>query len=171
MTLPYKIAAGLIILIGVFGGGFYAGKGQTRVEIQEKVVRVEGESKTVYKDRIVTVTKTVQPDGTTTEVTKTEEKEGSKETRTTSDEKDRKTVTTPILSKYSLGLKYWASLDDKIDVSRMSNYEVTAGYRVLGEVWVIGGFRPGSEARLTGDGGGSSPRLDKQVAIGIAFNF
>lgn len=171
MTLPYKILAILTTLVVIFIGGFYTGKGQTRVEIQEKVVRVEGESKTVYKDRVVTVTKTVKPDGTTTETTKTEEKEGSKETKTASKDTAKSTVTTPTLSNYSLGLKYWASLDDKLDMRKMSNYEVTVGKRMLGEIWLIGGFRPGSEARLTGDGGGSSPRLDKQVSLGISFNF
>lgn len=169
MSTPYKLLAGLIILLSVFAGGFYVGKGQTRVEIQEKIVRVEGESKTVYKDKVVIVEKTVYPDGTVKETTKTEEKEGSKETRTTSDEKDRKTVTTPILSNYSLGLKYWASLDDKctnrednttcgkLDMGKVkdkNSYEITAGRRIIGETWLTGGVR-----------------LDKQVSLGIALQF
>jgi len=157
MTTPYKLLTGLIILIGIFVGGFYTGKGQSKVEIQEKVITKEGESKTVYKDRIVTVTKTIKPDGTITEETKTEEKQGSKETKTASKEKDKTTVTTPILSNYSLGLKYWASLDDKLDVGKAkdrNNYEVTAGRRLLGEAWLTGGVR-----------------LDKQVSLGVSFNF
>ena len=49
------------------------------MEIQEKVVTIKGETLTVFKDRIVTVTKVVRPDGTVEETTRTEEKEGKKE--------------------------------------------------------------------------------------------
>lgn len=151
-----KYTIGLLITLGVFIGGFYVGKGQSSVEVQEKVVIQKGETVFQYRDRVVTVTRVVKPDGTIEETTRTEDKEGKKEEKTASNEKNKATVSTPILSKYSLGLKYWAPITDtySMDTRDKNRYEVTAGYRVMGEIWITGGYR-----------------LDKQASIGLQLQF
>jgi len=148
-----KYTIGFLVVLAAALGGFYVGRGQKQVEIQEKVVTIKGETLTVFKDRIVTVTKIVRPDGTVEETTRTEEKEGKKETKIAEKKKETDSVTTSIASTYSLGLKYWAPLSDIPNVSRarvMDNYEVTAGYRLLGDVWLEAGYK-----------------LDKQVSVGL----
>lgn len=156
-----KYVIGLIVTVAIFLGGgaagFYLGKGQTKVEIQEKIVREKGEKEIVIRDKIVTVTRVVKSDGTIEETTKTEDRQSSEKSKSSSTEKDKVVVSTPILSKYSLGLKYWANLSDKLSVGKMddvSKYEMTAGYRTLGEIWVVTGFK-----------------LDKSVSVGLQLQF
>jgi len=152
-----KYVIGLVVTVAIFLGGYYMGKGQTRVEIQEKIVREKGEKEIVIRDKIITVTKIQKPDGTIEETTKTEDKQSAEKSKSSSTEKDKVVVSTPILSKYSLGLKYWASIDDKLDEGKLKDknkYEVTAGYRALGEIWVVTGFK-----------------LDKSVAVGLQLQF
>lgn len=149
----------IVAALAIFAGGFYTGKGQSRVDVQERIVYKQGETQTVYKDRIVVVEKTISPDGTVKETTRTEEKEGSSKQTTVSNDKDTQKITTPILSNYSLGLKYWASMADKISVDGTryrdtNNYEITAGYRTMGEVWIQGGYK-----------------LDRQLSLGVALQF
>lgn len=148
-----KYTIGILAVLAAALGGFYVGRGQKQVEIQEKVVTIKGETLTVYKDRIVTVTRIVRPDGTTEETTRTEEKEGKTEEKIAEKKKEKESVTTSTSSQYSLGLKYWASFDDKFNVDKArdtNKYEVTAGYRVMGDVWLEAGYR-----------------LDKQVSVGL----
>ncbi len=149
-----KYVALLIAAVVLFGAGFYAGKGQTQVEIQEKVVYRDSETRVEYRDRTVTVTKIVRPDGTTEETTRTEEKEKSEETTIVERDRQKEKLTTLVLSDYSLGLKYWASLSDKLDIRDRNNYELTAARRLIGEVWVQGGVR-----------------MDKSVAVGLSVQF
>jgi hypothetical protein len=152
-----KYVIGLVVTVAIFLGGYYTGKGQARVEIQEKIVREKGEKEIVIRDKIITVTKIQKPDGTIEETTKTEDKQSAEKSKSSSTEKDKVVVSTPILSKYSLGLKYWASIDDKLDEGKLKDknkYEVTAGYRALGEIWVVTGFK-----------------LDKSVAVGLQLQF
>lgn len=147
-NLGYKIL-GCLLLIGVaFGGGFYTGKGQKQVEIQEHVVHEKGDTKTVIKDRIVTVTRTVKPDGTVTETTKTEDKDKTQEVKTSVTEKDTDTTIKPVLSTYSLGLAAAKRWDG--DLLEKPDFGVTAGYRVLGEVWVKGTVIPAQKTGLLG---------------------
>lgn len=134
----YKILGVLLLAAGLFLGGYYSGKGDKEVQIIEKV----GETRTVYKDRIVTVTKIVRPDGTVEETTKTEEKEGSSEETTV----DRDTHTKPALSDYSLGAKYWRDYESLLSDDHLGSLEVTAGRRLLGEVWLDMGVRKQSFA-------------------------
>lgn len=137
-----------VVLLGSFLGGFYYGKGQNQVEIQEKVITKEGESKVEYKDRIVTVIKTVQPDGTVTETTKTEEKAGTKETKTQVSENDKDTKITPVLSRYSLGVVAAKRWDQNL--LSTPDWGATAGLRVLGEVWVKATVVPAQKTALLG---------------------
>ncbi len=152
-----KYTLGLILLIVSFGGGYYSGKGNKEVQIQEKIVEIKGEKEIVVKDNIITVTKIVRPDGTVEETTKTEEKKTVEKSKEVSSEKDIVSISKPVLSNYSLGLKYWAlAADESIvrDVSKPDRYELVLGRRIVGEVFL-----------------NASYRLDKQASIGVSINF
>lgn len=160
MEIVNKYTVGLLVALITFGAGYYSGKGDREVQIQEKVVYEKGEKEIVIRDKIVTVTKIVKPDGTVEEVTKTEDKQVAEKSTSTSTEKDKVVVSTPKLSKYSLGLKYWIPLSDKSSIEgntvpmnayahrNIENWEAVLGYRVAGEVWVIGGYRFSNEVSL-----------------------
>lgn len=146
-----------VAAIAIFTGGFYIGRGQKEVEIQEKVVTVKGETQVVVRDRIVTVTRVVKPDGTIEESTRTEDRDRKETSRSEEVAKEKSKVTRSIASQYSLGLKYWVPNSDILDVGRvrdMNNYEVQVGRRLVGDVWIQGGYR-----------------LDKQVSIGLQLQF
>jgi hypothetical protein len=154
-TNKYFIAA--ILALALFVAGFYTGKGQKEIEIQEKVVQIKGETQVLIKDRIVTVTKVVRPDGTVEEITRTEDKDRKETSRSEEIAKEKSKVTRSIASQYSLGLKYWVPNSDILDVGRVrdiNNYEVQVGRRLVGEVWLQGGYR-----------------FDKQVSIGLQLQF
>lgn len=147
MTLPYKILAGLILILAVFLGGYYSGKGDVEIQTVEKIVEREGKTVTVVKDHIITVTKTVEPDGTTTEVTKTEDKSTDKTKETHVTDLDKSTVTTPVLSRYSLGL--FGQVRD-IQVSKLQEVHpqlgISAGVRTFGDVWLKLGVIPADKS-------------------------
>lgn len=146
-----------IAALALFVGGFYVGRGQKQVEIQEKVVTVKGETEIVIRDKIVTVTRVVRPDGTIEESTRTEDRDRKESSRSEEVAKEKSKVTRSIASQYSLGLKYWVPNSDILDVGRVrniNNYEVQVGRRLVGDVWIQGGYR-----------------LDKQVSIGLQLQF
>lgn len=134
-----------LALLGLFAWGYYLGKGQTevRTEVQDRIVYKEGETHTVYVDRIVTVTKTVKPDGTVTEVTKTEDKNTTKETKNeqVAKETSKETTVKSTQSQYSLGVGYRPTFDRE-HLYDYSRFEATAGYRVIGPAWIELGLRP-----------------------------
>lgn len=154
MTLPYKILGVLIILLGVFLGGFYSGRGEKQVETVEKVVEKQGEVQVVYRDHIITVTKIVKPDGTVTEVTKTEDQDKKTDTKTDVVTDDKQVITTPQLSRYSLGL--FGQIRD-IQLSQLPRPQlgVSAGVRVVGDIWAKLGIVP----------------ADKSISLGIDIHF
>lgn len=125
----------LLIAIVVSGAtGYYLGSGNVRVEKQ--VVTEKGETKVVIRDHIVTVTKVVHPDGTTTETTKTEDKDKTSEEHHSST--DTSVVTTPVLPNYSLGVSYGVRYSELLgDVTRPTPEQVQLqfGRRFLGPVW------------------------------------
>jgi hypothetical protein len=125
----YTLAGLLILLVGTAAGGYYLGRGQ--VEVVEKV----GKTITVERVRTVTITKTVHPDGTTTETTTTRDEEKDK----TSTKKD--STSTPLLSDYSVGAKYWMG-QGRSPTNYYGNVEVTAGRRLVGDVWLEAGVIP-----------------------------
>lgn len=145
----YILGGLLILLLGSGLGGFYLGRGQKEVQIVEK----EGKAVIQYKDRVVTVTKTIKPDGTVTEITKTEEKSRDTEIDTRSSD----TTTKSLSSTYSLGLKYWLPIS--IDIINPAQYsleglEITGGYRLVGDSWLDLGVK-----------------LDRSVALGLSVKF
>lgn len=131
----YKYIFALALLIGVFGGGYYLGRGKREVITVEKT----GETHTVYRDRIVTVMKTVHPDGTVTEITKTEDKSGGTDSIT----HDKSNQTRSLASNYSIGLKYWQRYADGIVPAPrdLGRYEAVVGRRIIGDMWVDLGVR------------------------------
>lgn len=148
MTLSYKILLSILLLAAVFGGGYYSGKGMTETQVveHEKIVYKEAETKTVYKDRIVERVVIRQPDGTVIEKEKTidSDKAETKTDTTIANDTTHSEFSKPVLSNYSLGVKYWVNYSSLLtDVTRFNskNVEVTAGRRLVGEVWVDAGVR------------------------------
>lgn len=117
VSLPSKILIFGALLAAAFGIGFFSGKKEV-IKTQDRVV---------YKDRIVTVTKTVKPDGTVIEETKTEDKEGSK----------IKVVEKPSVPRFSAGIM--AAYDFK---EMRPEYGATAGMRLVDNFWAKSSFLP-----------------------------
>lgn len=140
----WKLLLTALVLGGTFLGGLYIGKGQ------KEVVTIEKTGKTVvkYKDRIVTVTKIIKPDGTIEETTKTEDREGSTKEKTV----DNSSTTKSLASDYSIGAKYWIRGLEEVEYR---NVEITAGRRMFGEIWLDVGVLP----------------LEREVAVGLSFKF
>jgi hypothetical protein len=125
----YTLIGLLLLLGGTAAGGYYLGRGQREVIVKE------GKTITVERVRTVVVTKTVHPDGTTTETTSTTDKETEKE-KTKKD-----STSTPMLSDYSVGVKYWMG-QGRSPTNYYGNVEVTAGRRLVGDVWLEAGVIP-----------------------------
>lgn len=140
-TINIKWIIGILVLVGTFIAGARWGSVNT-VVTQE----VKGETKTVYKDRIVTITKVVQPDGTVTETTKIENKEGS--TKSKSSEK----VAQVVRPKYSLGLMASPHVErDGMHVKKVSLLPgVTAGYALANDIWLKVGAVPADNIYVVG---------------------
>lgn len=160
MSTSQKIYISVALLVSVFGMGYYTGrsliKPDIQIQYQDRVTekQVKGETQIVYKDRTVTVTKTVYPNGTTTTTTKTEDKNETADKKTSETDKDTtKTVSkteTAVASQsknYSLGVSYFNQIHSYGDLLNLTsvgvnNLEVTAGYRLLGDVWLESGVVP-----------------------------
>lgn len=127
----YRVIGALTAIVIAGAVGFWYGSGQGKtVTVEKEVVRTE----TQWKDHIVTIVKTVKPDGTIEEKTVTEEKEG-----TVKKEKDSvDTHVTPSLAQYSLGVRYQSSYSELVSRTLTSpgkGVEVSAGRRILGPLW------------------------------------
>lgn len=111
---------------------------------------VKGETVTIFKDRIITVTKVVKPDGTTIETTKTEEKD-----KTTS---KKKSTTEPVVVsrphvRYSLGYiarPKWPRGDNDLLPGPAISHGVTAGYHLGYDVWLKAGVIPSDKIYTLG---------------------
>lgn len=149
---------GIVLLLAAVGlGGYYTGKGQREIVKEEKIIYKEGEEKIVYRDREVIKEKIIRPDGTIEEreITRDISKEIERRSKEIAQEEILKSK--PVLSKYSLGVKYWAPLSVealKPSYYSLENTEVTTGYRVLGELWIVGGYK-----------------LDNSVSLGVSLQF
>lgn len=152
MSKSYYVIIAVLLLSAAYVGGYWTGSGN--VTTVEKRVEVEGKTQIVYRDRIVTHTVVVAPDGTRTESDKTEEvaQDTSNETNSSSDDKS----TTPQLASYSIGARYHLqplSFADTL-ANPYRGLEITAGRRILGEVWVDLGVQP----------------LNKDVSLGVRID-
>ncbi len=150
MSLLSKVLLGIAVVGAIYLGGFYTGRGTGEVQTVEVVREVKGDTKTEiqYKDRIVTVTRTVKPDGTTTETTKTEDKQKAtqKEVKTTEHSTDKETVVTASKSDYSVGVREHVDYQSLLPTASelRDRIEVTGGKRIVGDVWLDVGVQPGS---------------------------
>jgi hypothetical protein len=143
-----------VVCVAIFFTGFYAGKGDREIQIQEKVVNKEAEAKTLFKDRIVTVTKIVKPDGTVIEQTKAEDKKINSDVKTQEASSEKTEISRPALSNYSLGLFGKKSLKDS-PISATPNLGVSVGRRMIGELWLKVGVIP----------------AEKEASVGIELQF
>jgi hypothetical protein len=137
ITTKIKLLAGVFVfLLGIYIGIKW-GSVHTVVEKE-----VKGETITVYKDRIVTVTKIVRPDGTKEETTKTEEKDKSK--------KKKETKTEPVVvskpkPKYAVGYilrPKWPKGEKDLLPGPAVSHGVSAGYNLLDPLWLKFGVIP-----------------------------
>lgn len=133
--LKYILYGTGLMLIGILAG-YYIGRGQKA----ETLVVHDVQTVTRVVNHIVTVTRTVKPDGTVIETTKTEDKQNDK----TTDEAISSSTSTPVGSNYSLGVRYHVSPLAIGDVltSPYKGIEVTAGRRILGDLWLDLGVQP-----------------------------
>ena len=121
------------ILVGaaiVFASGLYVGRSGGSKE----VVEIKGEEKTAFKDRIVTVTKEVKPDGTTTETIKTEDKQGSSQSKSTA----ASTKTDASKPDWKVGAIYHYHYGgrEKEQLSYMADVQAIVSRRILGPVFL-----------------------------------
>lgn len=149
MDLKSKIIVGLS-LASLSGWGLYLSKKpapEAKTVIQDRVQYVD---RVVTKDVVRTVTK---PDGTKI-VTETKEATVSKESL----KETNKTVSTPVLSKYSLGVSVRPDFSDLRMTSQ--TYEIEAGKR-LGQslVWATASVSARGDLK------------DPEVSVGLRLEF
>jgi hypothetical protein len=144
----------ITILIAVAGGfliGYLQNKEKVVVQLQEveKIVQKEAETVVVtkWKDKVITIEKIVRPDGTIEERTIEAEREVAEEFRkkekeiTDLKEKLSKKESSPVLSKYSLGLQVPLKFQQETPID-YTDASLFLGTRVLGPVWLEGSFQP-----------------------------
>lgn len=129
MSLRYKVILVLILVLGVFSGGYFLGRGQKEIQIVER----KGDEKIVYKDRTIIVTKTVYPDGRTEE--RTEERDISQDEHRQESERER--TEKAKLAQYLIGVGYQFSYTMKQELE-LTKVQATFGRRMLGPVWMTG---------------------------------
>lgn len=141
-----NVAIALVLLAAAGLAGFYLGRGQREVVVEERIVEKRGETVTKYVDRVVTVTKIIRPDGTVEETTKTEDRAGSSESRSSERDSSNSSKTKSLASNYSVGAKYWITSVSAMSRPELQQIEVTAGRRILGDIWADIGVRTDSVA-------------------------
>lgn len=145
MSNLFKSLAVLILLLAIsFFLGYKKGSGNVITVTKE----IKGETQIQYKDRIVTVTKIIRPDGTIEETTKTEDKSKS----TTKKETQKDVAVTPAKDKYSLGLITSPHVErDGMSVRKVKLLPgVTAGYNLGNDIWVKFGTVPADSIYVMG---------------------
>ena len=149
MSTLHKVIVGLVALILATACGYFYGKGDKEVVIQEKVVTKEGETRTVYKDRIITKTKIIRPDGTVEEREETKQSDKVVDKKKTSTEKEKDTESRPILAKYSVAGYVLLPVESISTIRTASpDYGVIGGYRLIGPVWLEAGGNTRKEFQL-----------------------
>ena len=135
-----------LFLLGILlagAGGYYYGSGKKDIQIQEKVVYKEGETKVEYRDRTVIKERITKPDGTVVEKETVKDIDKSTDTKSAEVAKENRRVVTAKETNYSLGLQFsvdYKHLIDPTEYKSVENYEVIGGYRVLGPAWIeLGG--------------------------------
>ena len=140
-----KLLAGILLVLGAFSAGMKWG---STTQVIEK--EIKGETVTVYKDRIVTVTKIIKPDGTVEETTKTEEKDKTKKEKET---KKEPVVVAKSKSKYSVGYilrPHWPKGEKDLLPGPAVSHGVSAGYNLLDPLWLKFGVIPSDKIYTLG---------------------
>ena len=140
-----KLIVAALLVIGAYIAGVRWGSVTTVIEKE-----VKGETVTVVKDRIVTVTRTIHPDGTVTEITKTEEKDKTK--------KKKETKTEPVVvskpkAKYAVGYilrPHWPTGDKDLLPGPAISHGVSVGYNLLDPLWLKFGVIPSDKIYTLG---------------------
>lgn len=154
----WKYIIALLIPIAAFGGGYYYGN--QNVKVTEKTVTIQGDTKIVFKDRIVTKTIIRSPDGTVTETTKEEEISQETSSHTSSNMASTETSNTGnTKEKYRIGANYWSrSPSDFIQPGNWSDrIGVSGSRRIIGPVWL--------------DVEGRFGTRERQVAVGVSVTW
>lgn len=151
MSTLSKVIGVLVLLVGVFLGGFYTGKGNKETTTITNTIKGDEVVKTV--DHIITVIKTIKPDGTVIEENRSEDKQIID--HITYVERDKVVYTKPTLSNYSLGVMATKSLNSFDLMHLKPDYSITAGYRAIGEFWLDSAYTPSTNT----------------VSLGISFKF
>lgn len=157
MPNKYIMLGILVLLTGAVAAGYYLGKGQKEVTVEEKIIYKKGEERIQYRDRTIIKERIVAPDGTITERETTKDIAQEIERRSTELAQEMVSKSKPVLSNYSLGLKYWLPLSDKIvnaESYGTEQLEITAGRRLLGEIWLDAGYK-----------------LDNSFSVGLSLRF
>lgn len=123
MSLISKILSALCALAIAFAVGFFSGKSEV-IKTNEKIV---------YKDKIVTIIRTVKPDGTVIEERREEDR--SKE--------ETKIVSKPSLGRYSV-TALAVTRYDKLEVQ----YGAMVGMRLIDSLYVNAGMIPNNKEIL-----------------------
>lgn len=146
-----KVIVFILSILIVFLGGFYTGKGQVESTTITKTIKGDEVIKTV--DHIVTIIKTVKPDGTIIEERKNEDKQIQE--HITYVDREKLVYTKPVLSNYSLGVMVTKSLSINSLINFKPDYSITAGYRAIGEFWLDTAYTPSTDT----------------ISLGISFKF
>jgi hypothetical protein len=143
MSLLQKVLLGTLLLLAVFAGGYWAGRGDKQVEIRE--VKVKGDVVEKIVERVVEKIRTVKPDGTVEEKEITRDITKDKKEKIVSNDKASKV--TPYLPKWGVGGGAVVGVDTFPEVG----YYVNGRYKVIGSIWVE-----------------SSINTNKSVSVGIS---
>lgn len=152
MLLSWTNKLKLIIALVAAVGAFILGAKVASTHTVETVTKeVKGETVTVVKDRIITVTKIIRPDGTVEETTKTEEKNKNKTEKETS--KSSGDIIVYRIPNYSLGyISRIRLVDSKSSILPQPklSHGAIAGYRLVNDIWLKAGAIPSDNIYMLG---------------------
>lgn len=135
----------LVLLVASLLIGYWTGSRQVRTQVVEHTTQVEAAVRTevVYRDRIVEHTVTKYSDGTT--VTKDQTRQENTVEKATETASLSATLTSLTARNYSLGLRDHVSYERLLPSSLedlRTGLEITAGRRLLGDIWMDVGWMP-----------------------------
>jgi hypothetical protein len=145
ISILFKYWKQLLILVAgcaLFLGGYYRGKQNSRVEIQEKIVEkiVEKEVEKKHEKRKVKTVITKQKDGTeTTTIVENSETDTQKESVRLEEKKAEISTTTSPGPSYAIGARAVIDLSDPLRIPP-SSYAISAGYKIWKPLWIRGDY-------------------------------
>jgi hypothetical protein len=128
MAWPYKVLAGLLLLVVSFLAGYFSRQPETIVKTETKIEYVDK----VKVERVVVTEREEKPDGTKTEkVTETESSTSRTKVKTDENKVAPSLQISAANPQYSLGVEW---TPDWRDLSWQPT-GASAGYRLVGDVW------------------------------------